>query len=77
MFDYPGRLDAVPTLLGCHERDPHIPLARVHQSAAILTGLGAAVETMILPGAGHGIVPAEVAWLRARLNAVPHPATRN
>ena len=67
-FGYPGRLDGVPVLLGCHERDPHIPLARVHRSAAVLEAMGAAVETMVLPGAGHGVVAEEAAWLRARLN---------
>ncbi len=74
-FDYSGRLDGVPILLGCHERDPHIPLARVCESATVLTGMGGTVKTMILPGAGHGIVGEEVAWLRSRLNTAPHPAT--
>ena len=73
-FEYSGRLDGVPILLGCHERDPHIPLARVWKSAAVLSGMGGAAETMILPGAGHGLVAEEAAWLRARLNAASHPA---
>ena len=68
-FDYGGRLDGVPVLLGCHERDPHIPLARVRRSAEVLSAMGAATETMILPGAGHGVVAEEAAWLRGRLNA--------
>lgn len=68
-FDYDGRLDAVPVLLGCHERDPHIPLARVQESASVLEAMGASVDTVIIPGAGHGIVSDEVAWLRKHLNA--------
>lgn len=67
-FDYRGRLDDVPVLIGCHERDPHIPLARVAESADVLKGMGAAVETMVLPGACHGVVTEEAAWLRGRLN---------
>jgi predicted esterase len=67
-FDYSGQLPGVPVLLGCHERDPHIPLARVRESADVLGGMGAAVETMVLPGAGHGVVAEEAAWLRGRLN---------
>ncbi|WP_099826895.1 alpha/beta hydrolase [Oceaniglobus indicus] len=63
-FDYDGRLDGVPVLLGCHERDPHIPLARVRKSAEVLQDMGARVETQVIPGAGHGIVADEVAWLR-------------
>ena len=72
-FDYSGRLDDVPILLGCHERDPHIPLARVRESATVLAEMGGAVETMILPGPGHGLVAEEAAWLRAHLNIAWHP----
>ncbi|WP_306132040.1 alpha/beta hydrolase [Roseivivax marinus] len=68
-FDYDGSLADVPVLIGCHERDPHIPLARVHRSAEVLTGMGAAVYTHVIPGAGHGIVHEEIAWLRGHLNA--------
>jgi predicted esterase len=67
-FDYGGRLPDVPVLLGCHERDPHIPLARVRESAVVLSAMGARVETMVLPGAGHGVVAEEAAWLLGRLN---------
>lgn len=70
-FDYGGHLDGVPVLLACHQSDPHIPLARIRRSAETLGEMGAAVQTMILPGAGHGIVDEEVAWLRARLNVPP------
>ena len=68
-LDYAGRLDGVPVLLGCHERDPHIPLARVRDSAEVLAAMGAGVTTQIHPGAGHGVVAGEVAWLRGVLNA--------
>jgi predicted esterase len=67
-FDYEGRLDNVPLLLGCHEQDPHIPLARVRESAKVLGDMGAQVDTIIIPGAGHGIVADEAAWLRKHLN---------
>ena len=67
-FDYHGSLHGVPVLLGCHERDPHIPLARVSRTAEVMDAMGARVETMVLPGAGHGIVAEEAAWLRGKLN---------
>ncbi|WP_108484210.1 alpha/beta hydrolase [Oceaniglobus ichthyenteri] len=67
-FDYEGRLDSVPVLLGCHEQDPHIPLARVRESARVLGDMGAEVDTIIIPGAGHGIVADEASWLRKHLN---------
>jgi hypothetical protein len=31
---------------------------------------------MILPGAGHGIVAEEAAWLRGKLNNAPAVATK-
>ena len=58
-----------PVLIGCHERDPHIPLARVRESGGVLGHMGAEVETRIFPGAGHGIVAEEMSWLRGWLNA--------
>ena len=67
-FDY----DALPAggsvFLGCHERDPHIPLARVHESKAVFARLGSAVTVKILLGAGHGIVEEEVRALRGLYN---------
>ena len=67
-LDYPKRLDGVPVLLGSHERDPHIPLPRVRESAAALEAMGAEVTTQIHPGVGHGVVAGELAWLRGLLN---------
>lgn len=51
-----------------HEQDPHIPLKRAQDSAATLSAMGAHVETHIHPGAGHGVMQADLAALRARLN---------
>ena len=68
-FDYPGSLTGLPVLLACHERDPHIPMARVRESERVLGAMGANVSVMSIPGAGHGIVPAEIAWLRKVLAA--------
>lgn len=67
-FDYAGRLDGTAVLIGCHERDPHIPLARVHESGAVLRALGADVTVDVHPGEGHSVTASEVAFIRARLN---------
>lgn len=67
LFDYDAGLDGLPVLLTCHERDPHIPLARVRESAAILQNLGAAVETMIAPGQGHSLTDEGMTNLRRLL----------
>jgi phospholipase/carboxylesterase len=67
-FDYGGRLDGTIVFLGCHERDPHIPLARVRETEAVLASLGAEVTAQIYPGAGHGITQEEVRFVRGLLN---------
>ncbi len=67
-FSYDARLSGVSVFLACHERDPHIPLARVRESAAVFNRLGASVRVEVLPGAGHGVVAEEVRALRGLLN---------
>lgn len=69
--NYAGSLDGTPILLGCSDIDPHIPLDRVHESAAILQQLGAVVDERIYPAMGHTINSDELdaadALLRARV----------
>ncbi|MCC5985106.1 MAG: dienelactone hydrolase family protein [Rhodobacteraceae bacterium] len=62
-----GRLDGVPVLLACHDRDPHIPAARVRETARVLSGLGAAVDMRLHAGAGHGTGPGDLEAARALL----------
>ncbi len=75
--DYPGRLAGTPVFLGCSDTDPHIPLARVHETARVLEALGGAVTEKIYPGMGHGINEDELRQVRgllARLTSPPPPA---
>jgi predicted esterase len=67
-FDYPGRRDGAKVWLSVHERDPHIPLARVRESATMLTGMGAEVITQVYPGQGHAVMREDVERLRMWLN---------
>lgn len=57
---YNGSLDGTPVFLGCSDVDPHIPLARVQESTAILTGLSGAVTEKIYPGMAHTINDDEI-----------------
>ncbi len=50
----------MPVLLGCSERDPHIPIGRVRETEAVMRALGAEVATRVYPGGGHGINEDEV-----------------
>ncbi len=67
-FDYAGRRDGAKVWMSVHEQDPHIPLARVRTSAEVLRALGAEVSLHVAPGAGHSILPQDVARMRALLN---------
>ena len=68
-FDYSARLDGMPVHIGCHERDPHIPLRRVRESEAVLSSIGAACSVNIAPGSGHGLTAEDVRALRTGLLA--------
>lgn len=58
--DYDGDLTGLPVFLGCSNVDFHIPEARVHETAEVLTRMGATVETQIYPNMGHTIVQDEL-----------------
>jgi predicted esterase len=68
LFDYPGRRDGASVWISVHEYDPHIPLQRASESAAVLEALGASVETRVYPGPGHSVMQDDLAAMRARLN---------
>jgi predicted esterase len=67
--DYAGTLAGASIFLGCSDHDPHIPLARVRETTAVFTRMGAAVTERIYPGASHGINDDEITYLRAGLAA--------
>jgi predicted esterase len=62
--DFSGSLEGTPTFIGCSDIDPHIPLQRVRESAAILRRLDAEVSEKIYPGMGHTIVEDEIVEVR-------------
>lgn len=68
--DYPGNLAGTPVFLGCSDVDPHIPKARVLESAQVLERMGAQVTTRIYPGMGHTINEDEIGFLREMLNGL-------
>jgi phospholipase/carboxylesterase len=68
--DYPGSLDGTPAFLGCSDVDPHIPLVRVRESAAVLRAMGAVVTERIYPNAGHTVLPDEVTAVQAMVDAL-------
>ncbi len=68
--DYPGTLAGVRAFIGCSDHDPHIPLARVKETSAVFSRMGAAVTERIYPGSSHGVNDDEIGHLRAGLSAM-------
>jgi predicted esterase len=68
--DLEGSLSGTPVYLGCSDRDAHIPLASVEESAGILERLGAKVTKQIFAGMGHTVNADEMAALRALVAGV-------
>lgn len=72
--DYPGALAGTPVFLGCSDRDPHIPAARVQESAEVLARLGGDVTARLYPGMPHTVVDDELDAVRAMLRPLAAPA---
>ena len=67
--DYAGTLAQTPLFLGCSDVDAHVPVERVHESAAVFRRLGAVVDERIYPGMGHTVNRDEIDAVRALLDA--------
>ncbi|WP_255170155.1 alpha/beta hydrolase [Natrononativus amylolyticus] len=63
-FAYEGSMEGTPVFFGCSDRDPHIPLERVRESAAVFEGLEADVTERIYEGMGHTVNEDELAYVR-------------
>ena len=74
--DYPGSLAGTPVFLGCSDVDPHIPLARVRDTTAVLRRLGAVVTERIYPGMGHLINEDEIRFVQGLLAGLARGSSR-
>ena len=69
--DYTGSFDGTPVFLGCSDVDPHIPLARVRESADVFRRMGASVDERIYKDMAHTVNLEEVSAVRAMLGGQP------
>jgi len=65
--NYAGSMDGAPVFLGCSDVDPHVPLARVHETAGIFRKLNASVDERVYPGMGHLVSADEIDAARSLL----------
>jgi predicted esterase len=76
-----GDFEGTPIFIGSSDVDPHVPLARVQESHAMLSRMGAEVDERIYPGMGHTINADELeaadALLRREVRGgdLPRPRT--
>jgi predicted esterase len=68
--DYAGSLAGTPVFLGCSDVDPHIPWARVEESAQVFQKMGAEVDLRKYPGMPHTVNDDELEAFRAVLRKV-------
>jgi predicted esterase len=72
---HPGDLAATPAFFGSGDPDPHVPWARVQESAQVLTAMGARVQTRRYPNRPHTISRDELEIARrVLLDALAFPA---
>ena len=62
--DYAGAFDSTPVYLGCSDIDPHIPLLRVKETAALFKNMQADVTMQVFPSGGHTVFPEEIEYFR-------------
>lgn len=67
--EYGGSLDGTPVFVGCSDVDPHIPKARVIETAEVMKRLGGAVTMRLYAGAPHAVNTDEIELLKNLVRA--------
>lgn len=62
--DHLGSMDGTPVFLGCSDRDPHIPKARVIETCAQFERMGADVDMRLYENMGHTVNQDEIEAVR-------------
>ena len=68
--EYEGSVEGTPVFLGCDDEDPHIPLERVHETAAAFERLDADVTKRIYEDLGHGVNDDEIDHVSAMVRGL-------
>jgi phospholipase/carboxylesterase len=65
--NYKGDFEQTKIFIGNSDQDPHVPLLRSRESAALMESLNAEVTLKIYPGMGHTINSDELQWVNDNL----------
>lgn len=68
---YSGTLAGTPVFLGSSDPDPHVPVARVQETATVLQDLGAGVTLRLYPAMGHTIIQDEIDLAQPIVGQIP------
>src|SRR6185503_1390810 len=69
-WNYSGDFAGTPILMGSGDPDSHVPVSRVHESAAVFARMGATVTKKIYPGRGHYVGEDEIEMATALIDQV-------
>ncbi len=75
-WNHAGNFEGTPMFLGSGDPDSHVPVARVLESAALFTRMGATVAAQIYPSRGHWVSDDEIAAAQKLLDRVIASATK-
>jgi predicted esterase len=67
---YPGSMAGTPVFLGCSDVDPHIPAARVVESAEVMERLGAEATYRLYANLGHTVNRDELRFVQSMMNGL-------
>ncbi len=62
--EYDGSMNGTPVFVGCGDRDQHIPVDRVEETARVFEELDADVEKRLYEGVGHTVLEDELEYVR-------------
>lgn len=65
-----GDLAGTPIFLGTSDPDPHVPVARVRETAELLVAMGASVDTRLYPYMGHIVSDDQIDAARSMIASI-------
>jgi len=68
--DYTGNLHKTPVFIGCDEKDPYVPMNRLHLTSDIIHSLNGKVNKQIYRDMGHKVNEHEIKIIRGMMASI-------